>query len=115
MIASGCSIFLGLIFVRLNGSWTVGVFFLPESPNIDLLKVDSMSPPLAAAAEKLDCVRDETTYPVAFFSTVPRISATFGKLRATEPIIFSSMYEKSYKVIQSERTWSRRRSWLKMN
>lgn len=93
LIASGYSIFFGLGFVSLKGSWTVGVFFFAESPRIDFVSVDSISDPLAAAAaEKELWVNEETTYPVALFSTSPRISATFGKCLSTDPIIFSSTY-----------------------
>jgi len=71
----------------------VGFFFLAESPKIDLVKVDSISDPLAAAAAENELyVKLDTTCPVAFFSTIPRISATFGSVLSTDPIILSSTY-----------------------
>jgi len=52
--------------------------------------------PLAAAAIlKLLVVKELTTCPVAFFSTTPSISATFGRFLSIPPSIFSSIYEKS--------------------
>lgn len=57
------------------------------------MSVDSISEPLAAAAaEKELWVKEETTCPVALFSTRPRISATLGKCLSTAPMIFSSIY-----------------------
>lgn len=80
--------------VKANGSYYVGCRFFAESPIIDFVRVDSISDPLAidAAAENEDYVNDDTTYPVAFFSTKPSISATLGKFLSIKPIILSSTY-----------------------
>lgn len=91
-IASGYGITLGFGLVRLNGSCLVGSFFLSTSP-VMLFKESSPTDPLAAAAWENELwVRDEITCPVAFFSTVPKISATLGSCHSMTPRIFSSMY-----------------------